>query len=100
MQKCKSLDTDNSYILVNENVFAYNKLLEIRKLYEITQIKINKYISNINNKLINFIFLQNLEDKLEAEKLNIQYTIIMNNNLIKYQYEDYLKDAYIQLKLV
>ena len=83
MQKCKSLDTDNSYILVNENVFAYNKLLEIRKLYEITQIKINKYISNINNKLINFIFLQNLEDKLEAEKLNIQYTIIMNNNLIK-----------------
>ena len=83
MQKCKSLDTDNSYILVNENVFAYNKLLEIRKLYEITQIKINKYISNINNKLINFIFLQNLEDKLESEKLNIQYTIIMNNNLIK-----------------
>ena len=76
MQKYESL------VLQTENDILHEKLLELNSIYKITKSKINKFIASINQKLLNIIFLQNLEDKIDYEKLVIQYTIMMNNTII------------------
>ena len=72
----------NTKILIDENNFAYEKLLEINNLSKITKMKTSEIENNMNIKLLKLILVQNLENKLEFEKRNLQYDIKINNNII------------------
>lgn len=61
-------------------------ILELRKLkiiHRITETKINAILSDIASNLKKFIFLQNLYESLDFEKLKIQYTIMVNKFILE-----------------
>ena len=72
----------NTKMLIDENNCAYEKLLEINNLSKITKMKTSEIENNMNIKLLKLILVQNLENKLEFEKRNLQYDIKINNNII------------------
>jgi len=72
----------NTKMLIDENNCSYEKLLEINNLSKITKIKTSEIEYNMNIKLLKLILVQNLENKLEFEKRNLQYDIKINNNII------------------
>ncbi len=69
-------------MLIDENNYSYEKLLEINNLSKITKMKTSEIENNMNIKLLKLILVQNLENKLEFEKRNLQYDIKINNNII------------------
>lgn len=61
-------------------------ILELRKLkiiHRITETKINAILSDIASNLKKLIFLQNLYESLDFEKLKIQYTIMVNKFILE-----------------
>jgi hypothetical protein len=61
-------------------------ILELRKLqiiHRITETKINAILSDIASNLKKIIFLQNLYESLDFEKLKIQYTIMVNKFILE-----------------
>jgi hypothetical protein len=72
----------NTKMLIDENNYSYEKLLEINNLSKITKMKTSEIENNMNIKLLKLILVQNLENKLEFEKRNLQYDIKINNNII------------------